>query len=69
VREKIPELTYGDTEIGVISECYKSLRMLDRDGQNRALDWLHSRLEDDATVKTKPSTSTPTAAASEVKQP
>ncbi len=47
---KIPELTYGDTEIGVITECYKSLKMLDRDAQNRALNWLHSRLEYDATA-------------------
>lgn len=53
--KKIPELTHGDTEIGVIYECFKSLRMLDRDGQNRALNWLHSRLEDDAT-RVKPRT-------------
>jgi len=54
---KIPELTYGDTEIGVISECYKSLKMLDRDAQNRALNWLHSRLEYEATEVVKSSTS------------
>lgn len=54
--DKIPELTYGDTEIGVISECYKSLRMLDRDAQNRALNWLHSRLEYDTTCSVKEST-------------
>lgn len=47
--EKIPELTYGDTEIGVLGECYKSLQMLDRDAQNRVLNWLHDRLEYDTT--------------------
>jgi hypothetical protein len=47
VSKKIPELTHGDTEIGVLVECYKSLKMLDRDAQNRALNWLIARLEDD----------------------
>jgi hypothetical protein len=51
--KKIPELTHGDTEIGVIVECYKSLKMLDRDAQNRALNWLHARLEDD-TIRRSP---------------
>jgi len=51
--KKIPELTHGDTEIGVIVECYKSLKMLDRDAQNRALNWLQARLEDD-TIRRSP---------------
>jgi len=57
VSPKIPELTYGDTEIGVIGECYKSLKMLDRDAQNRTLNWLHSRLEYDTTDQAKSSAS------------
>lgn len=53
--KKIPELTHGDTEIGVIAECYKSLKMLDRDAQNRALNWLQERLEDDTISRSTPS--------------
>ena len=47
--EKIPELTYGDTEIGVMGECYKSLKMIDREAQVRALNWLRAKLEADTT--------------------
>jgi hypothetical protein len=49
--EKIPELTYGDTEIGVMGECYKSLKMIDREAQVRALNWLHAKLEADTLLE------------------